>query len=367
MKRINTLYVLPLALLSLASCKSKQMRYLPESPPLLFIPPDEVNVAYQSAPPIMMSQNVILTKSITGSQYFKIAIPHSVDQTGRANELRKVLSDILSTELFETKRFNLMDRGELSKVEDMSAEQLVKTNRTIKKYAMAQPKPEDTTQVQAPGKPELTEEITEGNNDSKNTAEELRVKYSLYQEGAINQSKMLEALKNYSDGVLLTYITAYQVSPEENKGKMDIDFRIVSTASPENPMTLFAGNANLNFSLQTGSVVLDRKDVSRIAQDIRNRFPNPDLSQNWKIISVRDRMITVNAGKKDNVSQGMLGFVVKIEQDNGIRRIAYRAKFVVMEVFQDSFNAELVVDEETAERDEYILRTISRDEPIMMK
>ena len=213
----------------------------------------------------------------------------------------------------------------------------------------------------------MTEEITEGNNDSKNTAEELRVKYSLYQEGAINQSKMLEALKNYSDGVLLTYITAYQVSPEGNKGKMDIDFRIVSTASPENPMTLFAGNANLNFSLQSGSVVLDRKDVSRIAQDIRNRFPNPDLSQNWKIISVRDRMITVNAGKKDNVSQGMLGFVVKIEQDNGIRRIAYRAKFVVMEVFQDSFNAELVVDEETAERDEYILRTISREEPIMMK
>ena len=162
-----------------------------------------------------------------------------------------------------------------------------------------------------------------------------------------------------ADGILLIYITSIRdISGTREKG-ISLDYRLVSTRVDEatgvSSQVLFAGSGEVNAVLgENGNVQIERNGVDKIADYIRDRFPNPD-NTNYKIIAKRDNMITVNAGKKNNITTGMTGYVINAEKTSeGTQRISFRALFEVREVFNDSFNALLLND---VEEDNIIIPT----------
>ncbi|MBU0486504.1 MAG: hypothetical protein KKA07_13310 [Bacteroidetes bacterium] len=323
-KNIHIILVCGVGFLSavFSSC-SKYTAYTPENPPPPVMLPSTVDLKMITPPPLLIKENAFKTISRPVSQYFQIAIPPCVDMTGKSDNIRSSLADKFYTALFETKRFSLLDRSEQSVI---------------------QASMDDNTRV-------VTKKDTATVSKKDNVAIELEnLKYQ----------DVLERLKSNTDGLMQSYITSDKKSLDGSAGVLGIDFRIVN----KHDVILFGGFKELRYSYdkKSGSLEFNQADVNELAKSIQEKFPNPDIQDNLKIINRRGNIITVNAGKTDNIFPGMFGYVIKKDVDpDGNVLISYRALFEVKEVFMDNFNAVLIPDSEVD------ISTVSIGEPIKMK
>jgi len=310
----------------------KFTRFIPENFPAPIFFPVSIDLTQTGTPPFVIADNEDLCKSSISSQYFRLAIPSCVDMTNNADYIKKSLADIFYTAFFETNRFNLIDRNEIEKTEDAGANEIRKDTSQANQHMI--------------GKVLQINEL-----------------------GSLQKRKDSEYTKSRSDAVLEIKITSDAKNVKNDAGKIVIDYRVVRyyrTISTE-PVVLIAGTKEISYTFNKSaeSLSFSRQDVNDITLEIKNKFPNPEIRDDLKIISKRGTIITVNAGKNDNIISGMLGFVIKVNKDvNENKSICYRAEFQVTEVFQDSFNAILYGIEP---EDKLIISTIKAGEFVKMK
>jgi hypothetical protein len=340
MKKAIILFVV---LIGFYSCKTHYEIFLSDVPPPEIAFSSNVELFIVGPPPLKISENNFKTKSKISSQYFRIAVLPCIDMTGNSDNLKNSLADIFYTALFETKRFSLLDRGEIKKMEEITILDIVKSSSV--------------------------KDTLNSNYDAR-IIDQMTLSKQTYDKAMI---ELLDRLQCMSDGILQIYITSDKKSTDGTISKVGIDYRIVGTYCQRNqnekkdPKVLFAGSKDISYSFDknTSSLTFNREDINDVAELIRNKFPNPDLQEELKVINKRGTIISVNAGKNHNIIEGMRGYVIRIDQNldqNAL--ISYRAEFQVIQVFADTFNAELlIVDEE----DNTIVKSIDINEPVRMK
>jgi hypothetical protein len=303
-----------------------------------------VRVSMQPLPPLS-GRLRIATTIVPRSQKFKVAVLTFLDQTGRAKLVVDPIADVLTTELFEVKRFELYDRQDL--VEQTHVQSHVQQGS-------------GTGTQQQIGTSILTEDKT-------------KTQYAAVTGG----SKV--------DGILLGYITSYKINEappppepvvekprrggradakaalaalaptpppaESGSGEFDCDFRIVNTvpvaatdAAPGGGLGLkelvvFSDSAKVRFRMKGDNIELERSDVGKIAEAIKKKFPD-FTKQTIKITSLQDRTISLNVGEQDGVKQGFTGYVVEKDDKTGVYR--YLAEFVIINVFPSAATAVVV-------------------------
>lgn len=334
MKRFACFLIGFLSLSLLISCNKEIVRFTTKNPPPELIFPSSIDLDLILPPPLYVQKNRFKTIGYSVDQYFKIAIPPAVDMTGTSTNIRNSLSDMFYSSLFKTKRFSLLDRGEIDKIQAIINKE--------EKYTIAY----DTLKKS---------EIKNIDKDMVLLQEKVKdIENAKYQD-------LIDQLKKITDGLMLMYITSDKKSQNYEQGKIGLDYRIVTRTG----QVLYASSKEIGYVYNSndGSLEFNRADADSVAEEIRQKFPNPDY-QDFRIIDKRGNRIVVNAGKKDNITSGMIGYVIKIDQNSfGNQIIKYRAKFVVREVFMDTFNAELIIE---YPEDEFIIPTIAVKEPIKM-
>ncbi len=274
------------------------------------------------------------------SQYFALAVLNAIDISGRSQDIQKSVADMLYTELFAKKRFNLLDRGELVDVNPewfvwSLKENLNGQKNTIKLSSIH----EDTVEQRSfvSGRPNFID----------STVEYLKMQGNTYE-------KMYDGLLGKVDGVLLMYITSRKGS--QRGGIIGMDYRIVNRI-PINignlkEVVLFAGKANVRYNCSSRrEIEINRDDIHDIAKKIVDVFPKPQSVENSQIVKRDQRRIVINKGTDKGIIPGLFGYAafreesVFIEEGGKIvnpRHLAYLAKFVVTEVYEKTSTALLL-------------------------
>jgi Fe-S-cluster formation regulator IscX/YfhJ len=337
-----------------------------------------VRASMQPLPPLS-GRLRIATTIVPRSQRFKVAVLTFIDQTGRAQLVVDPIADMLTTELFAVKRFELYDRQDL--IEQTHAREVAE-NQNVAQAVAASANATDGKKVQ------IQESATRGAVDQKTASQYRKV------EGKV-------------DGVLLGYITSFKINdstpvapetrrgatpapapadrtrpkrdttkgdvsstplmpasaPSDGSGTFDIDFRIVNTLAADRAadgadrgaggrldpnlvgmkeLVVFGDSAKVRFHMTGGNIELDRQDVSRIAEEIKKKFPEFS-KQPIKVTSLQDRVVSLNVGEQDGVKQGFTGYV--IEKDENTKVYRYLAEFVLINVFPSAATALVVSDD----------------------
>jgi hypothetical protein len=334
-----------------------------------------VRVTMQSLPPLS-GRVKIETTIVPRSQKFKVAVLTFIDQTGRAQLVVDPIADMLTTELFTVRRFELYDRQDL--VEQTHA-------RSFERNQEAR-----MTNGNAATTGNAVAAAAAARADSNAAAASAAADQKTAEQKNRSQGKV--------DGILLGYITSYKTNETEvpvaaaaaddpkkkgakadpkaaaappmlsresdGTGEFTLDFRIVNTLNsdrdfhdaeggegaevhPEShneslkELVVFGDSAKVRFKMKGGNIELDRADVSKIAGGIREKFP--DFSERKiNVTSRQDRMVSLSAGEKDGVKQGFTGYVVKHDDKTGVNR--YLAEFVIINVFKEASTAVVVPD-----------------------
>ena len=320
---------------ALFSCKSTNEIFRTESPPPKPLMPYEVGIGKIHMPPIPVAKNRYPTLRTIKSQTFKLAILPAADRTGLVGTIRRTLADKLYTSLFGTQRFILMDNDQLEDFVDVPVTGEWVFDKDSVKVWRKNPRYVAST-------PELNE-------------------------------YRLQELRKVCDGILRMDITSVSNNERGSDGKIEIDCKISSSWSHENPIVILTASQTVRFQLQEDNSTLHvySEDIDMLAQQIEEKFPRPDLGRGIKIISKNDNYISINAGQEKNIMVGMSGYVIKISQsEQGFRKPSYRAYFEVTEVFRGACTARLSVEKSqynNEEEQKYIINTIRRDEPVMFK
>jgi hypothetical protein len=324
-----------------SSCAKKYKPFVTQAPPYTPMIVESIPLSYVGPPPIIVSDNIILTQSIT-SQHFKIGVPDCIDKTGGLVELYIIpIAEKLNTALSQTKRFELLDKGEIRAIEKLSLK------KDVFNYQLST----DSVKIQ---------------QDSNL----VNLKYKELRESEEKYKQLILDLTDRCDGVLMVNISSvFNASSNENiyNKIMVAECKIMSTSGDNMFAILWAQSFNIRFFAQksTESLKICEEDIQKIANDIKQYFPNPDLQNGLKITSIRDQIITVNAGKKNNISKGMLGYVVKLNDDG--KSYQFRALFEVTEVFPEAFNAKFKIRKDQEELNTLIIKQIVVGDPIRMK
>jgi hypothetical protein len=281
-----------------------------------------VRATMQPLPPLS-GRIKIATTIVPRSQKFKVAVLTFIDQTGRAQLVVDPIADMLTTELFGVKRFELYDRQDL-------------VEQTHATFGQNQ---QGTMHL-------ATEQKT---------------------------AHQYEKVKSDVDGILLGYITSFKMNepeappappappvaaaqhrkaakepppppvpapvahPDEGTGEFDCDFRIVNAlASGLKELVVFSDSAKVKFRMKGGNIELDRSGVAAIASEIKKKFPEFS-KQTIKITSLQEGMVSLNVGESSGVKQGFTGYVVEKDEKTGVYR--YLAEFVVINVFPEAATA----------------------------
>nr|BDD48083.1 hypothetical protein 11 [Candidatus Aminicenantes bacterium] len=295
---------------------------------------DKVVQNFYAEPPLLRPKGKRRTLSNV-SQYFSLAIPNAIDMSGRAEDLQRSLADMLYTEIFKLQRFSLFDRGEFV---DLNPEWITSS---LKKSATELERQVDSTTFQYLDRKEK------------------------------NINKLREVFEG-ADGVLLVYITS-RVGTKKG-GTFNVDYRIVSKRDYSglrgNSIVLFAAQEKLNYKTSSSKEVeFDRAGIKRIANHIKEYFPNPNRVRKGKIISRDGRKIVLNLGKnivrksgigdnleidkkKIHLSPGLMGYVIYSDDsvrdsniggpDGDTGHYSYVAEFIITEVFENTSNCRLL-------------------------
>jgi hypothetical protein len=330
-----------------------------------------VRASMQPLPPLS-GRLRIATTIVPRSQKFKVAVLSFIDQTGRAQLVVDPIADMLTTELFAVKRFELYDRKDL--IEQTHAREL---SENLNPAPVMNNTPDD----------KWTELEIQRTRNREAVDRKTLIQYQNVGRGKV-------------DGVLLGYITSFKISESdgpqtetrrataagpassdrsrpkkdaaktdasptppttsgaltEGSGSFDIDYRIFNTlagpagnagdvATPNqgllgmSELVVFGDSAKVRFHMTGGNIELDRQDVSRIADEIKKKFPEFS-KQPIKVTSLQDRVISLNVGEQDGVKQGFTGYV--IEKDDNTKVYRYLAEFVIINVFPAAATAVVV-------------------------
>jgi hypothetical protein len=274
------------------------------------------------------------------SQYFTLAVLNAVDISGRSQDIRKVVADIVYTELFAMKRFNLLDRGELVDLNPEWFVSSIKDNLHNYKNTVQMTSVQENTIEQktySTGQPNIID----------STVEFLKMQGSAYE-------TMYRKLLSKVDGILLLYITSRKGG--QSGGHLGVDYRIVNQIQGPNQyakeIVLFAGKANLGYRRSSRrEIEINRNDIKKIVEDIVRAFPKPQDIENSQIVKRDRRWIVINKGSDYGIIPGLFGYAairddsIYVEGGQTVynpRHFAYLAKFVVTEVYDKSCTALLL-------------------------
>ena len=170
-------------------------------------------------------------------------------------------------------------------------------------------------------------------------------------------------LGNYRtvDGVLAGSITAYKFSG--GSGTVEVEVRLVNTAydhdNLEDPNRKALQNqvvlsifhkVRFRMNVKQGIVTLEKGDVDKLARQIQNDFVGKydELSADNKlqINEVNGRSFTFNAGSREQVKPGLVGYVVRVA---GAGAYKYLAQFVVTAVEEGTSTAVVISADNTLE------------------
>jgi hypothetical protein len=322
-----------------------------------------VRVGMQPMPPLS-GRLKIATTIVPRSQRFKVAVLTFIDQTGRAQLVVDPIADMLTTELFGVRRFELYDRKDLveqtharASMESQQANQLAATQLAASQQA-------GNNQFAA-SQLAMTQMAADAEARARAAAD-------------AKTNTQFQGVAPMVDGVLLGYVTSFKlnetdvpaaVAPEpaaqppsrrgargvaapppapppvapvptsvtDGTGEFDCDFRIVNAlATGLKELVVFSDSSKVRFRMKGGSIELDRSDVTRIASEVKKKFPD-FTRQTIKITSLQDNMVSLNVGDQDGVKQGFTGYVVQKDEKTGVYR--YLAEFVIINVFPSASTA----------------------------
>lgn len=301
-------------------------------------------------------------------QKYKMGVLTFIDQTlsRRAELARYALADILTSELFLTNRFSMMDREEIVQIE--------KIKDTV--YVPTKTKREETVPPPVTLKSSEKKEGTEAEKDVETkikTPEPIQSAENLY-----TIDKSTDALREKTstdrdkfnaksvDGFLYGYIT----SVDFPKGELFVDYRIVYPHNKEaahqefGNLIVFAGSQKIHFNYDEKHelITFNRDDLRAIATDILAGFADtktvnellvneseaglslrssPDRKdldptagkKTLKLLKVEGDTIIINAGAAHGIRHGYVGYIAS---QYDYETYNYVAKFVVENVFERS-------------------------------
>ena len=163
------------------------------------------------------------------------------------------------------------------------------------------------------------------------------------------------------DGVLAGGITAYRFSG--GSGTVEVELRLINTAydhdNLEDPRRKELQNSvvvsvfhkiRFRMNVKQGIVTLEKADVDKLARQIQNDFVGKidELSADNKlqILDVSGRSFTFNAGSREQVKPGLVGYVVRVAGANAYK---YLAQFVVTAVEEGTSTAVVISPDNTLE------------------
>ncbi len=163
------------------------------------------------------------------------------------------------------------------------------------------------------------------------------------------------------DGVLVGHVVNYRFSG--GSGTVEVEMRLVNTAYEhdnqedefraqlQNQVVLsFVYKVRFRMNAKQGIITLEKADVDKLARQVQMDFVGKfdELSANNKlqITEVSGRRFTFNAGSRDQVKPGLVGYVVRVV---GTDSYKYLAQFVVLSVEDSQSTAVVVSPENTLE------------------
>ncbi len=226
------------------------------------VAPSKKQLAQHPVPfvPILLTRKAI----IPASQRMRVELGVIADATDKHEKLVGPLRDILRTELYRTRRFEIFSTDEITQrraeqIHDMEEKRWQREERRAS----------------------TDEQKSSVAEDSRALAEERR--------------RLAEHLRTV-DAVLHIVITS------TGTNSMTVDFRL---ENPKSLTVMFAASADVN----PGSDRQLRETIASMAESIAASVP-PSTKELGKILIQDDKVITINLGEKDGLIPGMNVFVI---------------------------------------------------------
>lgn len=390
-----------------------------------------------SPPSLGTTETKIVSIEEPQSQKYQLAVLTFIDQTQnpKTESIRYTLADILTSELFITSRFDLLDRADLKQIEKIPA--YLETKEQEETFR--EEEYEDRT-----GEEDYEEEeVSKSKKKKKRNRKKKKSDFIKTPREVLNKSQQEKdnIVDNHAqlDGVLMGYIT----SIDWEEGFLYIDYRIVNTLGIKNleqkrkkteedrlaafekaqtaiekaktaveadktvveafkndkdlsadekntvefigslrDSIILAGTGRIKLlkDKQSNGFSLNRKDIQKIAMDIKESFadnkviakslaeeaadgyypveykdvegfsknPNEKKTVSLRVMKIEGNKIIINAGTFHGIKSGFVGYVVEPGYFNTYR---YLAKFIVEQVFERSARC-VVIDGKITEQKE---------------
>lgn len=353
----------------------------------------------EGKPITMPSMAKVETKanSLAGpqSQKYKLAVLTFIDQTqsNKGDLVRYALTDILTSELYETHRFSLVDREDLIQIERgrnsaLTVNLAEEENGTKETKEPTESKEEKATK-DIVIKPRLNPS-TKSNKGTEMGHYDISTEYALRRTEIERENMRGRELG--IDGYLLGYITSIDL----RRGTMELDFRIVYPVNINREangnvdtdtemyiqslrnLVVYGANAKvkINYDDKRDMISVRRSDVQNMAIGIKQAFadtetinknllesaeyfpeedefvqpseinprskgktvaeelkPKEKPKPTLKVMKIEGDKIIINAGSNHKVRSGLVGYVID-PADFGTYR--YLARFEVEQVFEKS-------------------------------
>ena len=309
MQKAVTLLLLPMVATVLLGCGTKHA-YIPQSPPPAFFDGYAIRLHSIGMPPLYRPPGKREPIRIN-SQRFTIVIPDVIDVSARNEDLRRPLADMMYTALFDTGRFNLLDRGELANIDP---------NRLL----------EELRQSTMP----TGQEETRPTGTASGRTPEVRASDLIADRQRV-QEIILAGIAQRADGLLMLYITTRQGT--DAGGSFEIDYRIIST-EPRSQALLLARTETVRYEVSTGrELVIMREDIQKIAEQITRTFPRQeDIPERSRVLALDAGFLTIDLGREQALKPGLRGYVYT-EEDlaelPGAQQKIFLAQFQITEVY----------------------------------
>jgi len=237
----------------------------------------------------------------------KIAVLNFVDQTGKAGDLVESLADVLSTELHQTKRFEVYDRGHL------------------RHYDFTQVLDRCNCAGKGPGcdgkGAESGGNCATGKDGSAPDRFDARTSIA---------AQSFDTLRERTDALLLCAITS------ASDGKAVFDYRLVNSQSFT---VLVAGVGSVNYRASADALKVVRAGMDDVAGKIKQALPTPTTKSYGKVMVQDGVVLTVSLGKKDGIIPGLNIFVIGARGQGGRTSTvdeAYLAQAYVVSVYDNT-------------------------------
>ncbi len=252
-----------------------------------------------STPSLGTTETKIASIERPQSQKYQLAVLTFIDQTQnkKTEAIRYTLADILTSELFITSRFDLLDREDLKQIEKIPAYLETKEKEEIYREE------ENENRLEEEDDEEDDEKLNKTKNKKKRNQKNRRKDFIKTPREVLNKSQQEKnnILYNHKslDGVLMGYIT----SIDWEEGFLYIDYRIVNTLGIKNV------EDKIGKSEKDMTKVVDKAKTAEEVEKKSNEIISETYNTAEFIESLRDSIILAGTGKikllKDKQSNGL--------------------------------------------------------------